>query len=85
MKQKYIKAFNQLEKIGVPVYEHVDDNGNFSIDAEHSESYLWCNYYDGHAIPDWDFGVNPKIGDILRARGLFAEWVNAGRLSVYEV
>jgi hypothetical protein len=45
---------------------------------------LWADYYDGHAIPGWDFGINPKISKELNKSGLFAEWVNPGRLSVYE-
>jgi hypothetical protein len=85
MKRDFIKPYNQLKKIGVPVYEHSDDNGNFSIDGEHPESYLWCDYYDGHTIPDWDFGINPKIGQILSKHGMFVEWVNPGRLAVYYI
>ena len=27
MKRPFIKAFNALKKAGVPVYEHVEDNG----------------------------------------------------------
>ena len=84
MKRKYIKAFNQLQKLGVPVYEHQDDQGNFSISTEMSSDELWADYYDGHAIPGWDFGINPKISNELNKSGLFAEWVNPGRLSVYE-
>lgn len=85
MKRKYIAAFNQLQKMGCPVYEHSDDNGNFSISAEDGDSYLWCDYHDGYRIPDWEFGVSPKITELLRSKGLFAEWMNPGRLVVYEI
>jgi hypothetical protein len=84
MKRQYIKAFNTLKKLGVPVYEHSDDQGNFSISTEVSTDELWANYYDGWSIPGWEFWVNPKITETLRNLGLFAEWVNPGRLSVYE-
>ena len=83
MKRIYIKAFNALKKMGVPVYEHVDDNGNFSISAEDSESYKWANYY-----PDYDAwggeNTNPVLDQTLSKFRLYAEWVNPGRLSVYE-
>lgn len=83
MKRKYIKAFNQLQKLGVPVYEHSDDQGNFSISAEECDSYKFCDYH-AYAREDWEFGVSPVITETLRNLGLFAEWVNPGRLSVYE-
>ena len=41
MKRIYIKAFNKLTKMGVPVYEHHDDKGNFSISAEDEGSSNW--------------------------------------------
>ena len=77
MKSIYRKAYKALEKMGVPVYEHVDDNGNFSIDAERGDD--WVNQYE----PSFVFGVHPALEDELRKHGLFCEWVNAGRLSVY--
>lgn len=82
MQRIYIKAFNQLKKLGVPVYVHPDDDGNFSIDAESSNSSDWANYYG--QTPGWAFGVNPKIDEVLEAcGGLFCEWVNPGRLAVH--
>tara|TARA_R110000822_G_C15159912_1_gene478137 strand:+ start:461 stop:691 length:231 start_codon:yes stop_codon:yes gene_type:complete len=74
MKRIYIKAFNQLTKLGVPVYEHCDDNGNFSISAEEPESYKWVGFSGDET---------PKLDDLLFAHGLFCEWVNGGRLAVY--
>jgi hypothetical protein len=73
MKRTFIAAFNELKKLGAPVYVHPDDRGNFSIDAESSEE--WADYYSE---------VNPKIEKVLQRRGLFAEWVNPGRLAVYQ-
>lgn len=81
MNTKYRKAFAALTRMGVPVYEHADDAGNFSIDAECAESERWVSYY---ACPEsWVFGVHPKLDHTLRKHGLFAEWVNPGRLSVH--
>lgn len=76
MKQKFVKAFNELKKAGAPVYEHVDDRGNFSIDAEAENGTEWNEYYS--------MFENETQKAILRKYSLFAEWVNPGRLSVYE-
>jgi len=84
MKRQYRHAYNALKKLGVPVYEREDLNGRFNISAEHPNSYEWCDYYDGIYRNDWDFGVNPVITKVLDKYGLFAEWINAGELGVYE-
>jgi len=81
MKRTYIKAFNELKKLGVPVYERDDMDGRFQISAEDAESYKWASYYESPL--GWDFGVNPQIDKVLRKYGLFAEWINAGELGVY--
>jgi len=84
MKQTYIKAFNALKKLGVPVYVRDDMDGRFQISAEEPDSYKWVDYYDGYLQPSWIFGVNPKIDAILSKFGLHAEWINPGELGVYE-
>jgi hypothetical protein len=81
MKRQYIKAFNALQKMGIPVYEHVDDRGNFSISSEEPQSDFWVDYYS--MAPGWVFGVHPAVDSKLKEFGLWAEWVNPGRLSVY--
>ena len=84
MQQKYIKAFNALKKLGVPVYEHADDNGNFSISAEEPESHKWCSYYASH--DQWGGeDTNPTMDKTLRKHGLFAEWINPGRMAVFVI
>lgn len=83
MQLNHRKAFNTLKKMGVPVYEHPDDRGNFSISAEEAESDNWVSYYS--APSDWVFGVHPSIEATLLKHGLFTEWVNPGRLSVYNI
>jgi hypothetical protein len=86
MKRAYIKAYNKLAKLGCPVYEHYDDNGNFSISAEDALSDTWLNYYDGDSyLENPEFGKSGRLCQILRDHGLFAEWVNPGRASVYEI
>ena len=82
MKRKYIKAFNALKKMGVPVYVRDDMDGRFQISAEDPESYKWANYYESPS--SWCFGVNPKIDEVLSQCGLYCEWINAGELGVYE-
>jgi hypothetical protein len=83
MKANFRKAFDELKKIGVPVYERDDMDGRFQISAEDPESYKWCDYYDEGRRSDWAFGVNPKVDSVLAKHGLFAEWINPGELGVY--
>jgi len=92
MKRAHRLAFNALKKIGAPVYERSDIE-NFQISAEglSSSAYkgykpdvLWADYYDGQMIPDWNFGINPLIDEVLGRYGLHAEWINAGEIGVYE-
>ena len=83
MKRKYIKAFNALTKLGVPVYVRDDMDGRFQISAEDPESYKWCDYYEGNRS-DWVFGVNPQVEGTLAKYGLFSEWINPGELGVYK-
>lgn len=82
-KQRFESAFNALKVMGVPVYIHADDRGHsFSIDAEDADAAEWVSYY--HGSPDWIFGTHPAVQSLLNRFGLFAEWVNPGRLSVYD-
>lgn len=88
MKRNHRLAFNALKKIGAPVYQRSDIE-NFQISAEgisgeYDRDTLWADYYEGIYFPDWDFGINPKITEILSKYGLHAEWINAGEIGVYE-
>lgn len=76
MKSQYQKAFAELKGLGAPVYEHADDDGNFSISAEEGNSDEWLDY--------WSQYENPVLTGILKQHGLFFEWVNPGRVAVYE-
>jgi hypothetical protein len=83
MKRNFRTAFNRLQKLGVPVHE-TNDGESFWISAEETGSHNWVDYYDGHNIPEWEFGVSNKITELLRGLGLFAEWQNPAKLNVWE-
>ena len=81
MKRIFIKAFNELKKMGVPVYERDDMDGRFQISAEDPESYKWVNYWAMNR-DDWEFGVNPELNKALEKFGFYCEWINPGELAV---
>jgi len=51
--------------------------------GDYDRDTLWADYYDGHNIPGWNFGINPLIDDILAKYDLHAEWINPGEIGVY--
>jgi len=86
MKRNFRKAFNELKKIGAPVYEggwNSDDT--FRISGEENYDEIWADYYDEFCSSDYEFGVSPKINNILAKHGLYAEWCNPGVLDVCEI
>ncbi len=85
MKKAYTQAFKALKKLGCPVFIHPDAPSRFDISAEDENSCFWADYYEGMYYEGWEFGVNPKVGEILRKHGLYAEWVNPGHLRVCEI
>ena len=82
MKQNYIKAFNELQSMGCPVFVHCDAEDRFDIDGEADNSHQWVDYFGGDC-DGWEFGVHPDIVEALSKHGLFAEWVNPAHLRVY--
>jgi hypothetical protein len=83
MKSNYRKAYNKLKSINAPV---IDGGWNgedtFRISGENNhDSMVWADYWNQSF---GDFGVNPEISNILNQYGLFAEWINAGILGVYD-
>jgi|TARA_R110000764_G_scaffold41477_1_gene93325 hypothetical protein len=85
MKRNYRTAYNQLKKIGVPVYEGGYNGDNtFRISAEENYDTVWADYYKEFDVSLDDFGVNHRINDILIDNGLYAEWENGGVLGVAE-
>jgi hypothetical protein len=80
MKREYIKAFNELKKLGCPVFERSDYAGRFLISAEEPESYKWANYYE----PMWQGeDTSPMLMSILAKNNLFCEWENPACLIVF--
>jgi hypothetical protein len=84
MSRKFSSAFAAFKKMGVPVYQHPDDKRNFSIDAEAPDATRWVDYYGNPVRSELVFGVHIDLERELQKRGLYAEWVNPGRLAVYE-
>lgn len=86
MKRNFRKAFNELKKIGAPVREGgwSKDDG-FRISGEDNTNYVWADYYNEFCSNDYEFGVSPKITDILNRHGLYCEWCNPGVLDVWEI
>jgi len=87
MKRNIRTAFNQLKKIGAPVFEGGwDGQDTFRISGEHNyDGETWADYYEEFCPSDWEFGVNPRITQILDKNRCYAEWCNPGVLNVYEV
>lgn len=84
MKRPFIKAFNELTKLGCPVFERSDYPGRFLISAEDSESYQWADYY-AYADNRWKGeNTSPKLDEVLSKYKLYAEWENPGCLIVFE-
>jgi len=81
MQRIYTKAFNQLKKLGCPVFERSDYDG-FFVSAEHPESWDWANMYAERR--DWHGeNTSPVLEKILHDCGLFCEWENGGCLIVH--
>ena len=86
MKRKFRTAYNQLKKIGCPVYEGGwNGEDTFRISAEDNADHIWADYYMMSEEGGYLFGVSPRINEVLDKHGLFAEWCNPGVLNVWEV
>jgi hypothetical protein len=81
MKRNARNAMNELQKLGVPVFERADIK-YFGISAEDSESYKWLDYY-GEFRGGFTW-VNEQLEEVLHKHGLFAEWENAACMIVYD-
>ena len=87
------RAYEALKKIGAPVLSpDLGWGGHFAISGEYygrddgfyegskdfdPDGNLWFDYYENYWGSD-------HINDILKKHGLFAEWINAGVLGVYD-
>lgn len=96
MKRNERKAFNALQKMGVPVYDRGEGNAAFTVSTEdyydfggnqvragdcyRDEVREYCDL-NGNIINMW--GIQQHIHDILNANGLYTEWWNGGMFGVY--
>ena len=79
MKRNARKAFNELKKIGVSVFEGNGwggENSHFEISGENGD-FNGIDYYER---PE---GCK-QLRDILKKNGLYFEWINAGVAAVYD-
>lgn len=83
------KAFDRLHRLGFPVFKPEGTitvaTAEFYLSAElPGPNDMPCCFYDLDMYRDAEMpGVDPKVTDILNAAGLFAEWLNPGRLNIY--
>ncbi len=72
------KAFDELKKIGCPVFERASDNGStFHISGEDNDrDTIWADYYEDV--------IDPQICRILSKYDLIAEWEDPGSMTVWE-
>ena len=83
MQRNYHRAYNQLRSIGAPVIEGgYNGEDTFRISGEDNCSETWADYYE---MEYGEFGVSPRIVQVLNQHGLFAEWINPGVLAVCEI
>jgi hypothetical protein len=84
MKRAYIKAYNELKKMGCPVFLRSDYPDTFLISAEEPDSYMWADY-DAYADGRWDGeNTSPKLEAVMRKYDLFCEWETTGCLIVHQ-
>lgn len=80
-------AYDALKKIGAPVLpgDNWGPGSHFEISGEDNGTELWADYYNEFNPAETDdFGVSNKIMEVLTENGLYAEWINAGVLGVYD-
>lgn len=83
MKNNYRKAFRKLKAINAPVIEGGwNGEDTFRISGECNDAKSWAEYWNQSSGL---FGVCDEITKILHDNGLYAEWVNAGVVGVYEL
>lgn len=83
MKANHKKAYDHLKALGAPVIEGGDsgETDTFRISGEMNEDRIWADYY---RMDYGLFGIAPDVMKILEENNLFAEWINAGVLGVYD-
>jgi hypothetical protein len=94
LKGNFKKAFNQLKKIGAPVFTPQDNSGyeqythdccQFIMSAEEENSPLFLSTYGNEFGSAWYAGTySDAVNDILEANGLYGEWANNAVLCICE-
>lgn len=97
MRRNARTAFNALQKIGAPVLEpKVGDSyrAEFYLSGEDNSKEIWADYWEALVLErvnlvtgeiEWAFGINDKVHRVLKANGLFAEWINPGLVGIYQL
>jgi len=90
MKAATRRAYNELKKIGAPVFDSyrdgspVEDN-TFKLSAEENYDRSWADYWDefGFNVDSRTPGVDSEVCKIAAKHGLFFEWENPGCLTAW--
>lgn len=90
------KAAEELLALDAPVYHagQGESGAHFVLGGElrdDNDSY-WADYYQEELVESMGdngvilnaFGIRTQVHDILRKHGLFAEWINAGMVGIYD-
>ena len=97
MRQNAAIAFRALKKLNAPVINHGDPNNqwgaHFILSAEHRhDGRLFADTYheeirehrnDAGEIVN-AFGIRQDVIEILDTNNLFAEWIDAGTVGIYD-
>jgi len=79
MKRNLRKCYNELKKIGAPVFERYDPPDGFLLSAESNYDRIWADYWNEFGVE-----VDPKVEEICSRNKVFLEWENPGCLIAYD-
>lgn len=80
MKHNLRKTFNELRKLGAPVFDLGRDN-IFVLSGEDNEARVWGDYYG-----EFNCGlpyIDPEAWEIAQDNGCGIEWADPGTMHVY--
>lgn len=94
MKRNARTASNALKKLGAPIYDSHGYGCHFVIGAElrTSDDTYYADYWQEELKEYRDeagkiqnaFGIRTDVNEILAKHDLYAEWINAGMVGVYD-
>jgi len=94
MKRNVRSAFIALQKKGAKVFETKDYGAHFILSGEDNYPVPVADYYRETLTEYQDkatgkihnaFGIADFVHEILKKNNLYAEWIDAGTLGVYDV